>query len=419
MSPASSSNLLSSGRPTGLSRAHSYNGAFQLRNLHGESEDEVKDEPEVLLHKNGQTFRIRNSGVIHTVSHKNCIPAEDSVQLIATLFYNSNRTSAANSTDAEGIEIAREDVNYGQHVSEMAMFEFTQMIDELLVPWKKWGSSHRCLDSPKTPRIMEITLSMPEMLGLESLRRHTVLWEFEQKWNVEVVLQANDVFRRYKRLAVFDMDSTLIQQEVIDEIARFVGVEDKVSAITARAMNGELDFTQSLKERVALLKGVPSTVFESLKSVITFTPGARDLCRVLKRLGFKIAVLSGGFIPLANYVKEELGLDYAYANQLVISEDGTELTGEVTGDIVNAERKAQLLEQIAAGNNIDLKQVIAVGDGANDLPMMRKAGLGVAFNAKPAVQLEAPCKLNSGSLRDILYILGFSKEEQNQLLAAI
>jgi len=245
---------------------------------------------------------------------------------------------------------------------------------------------------------------MPEMLNLEDLRRHEELAEYEEKWGIQVVLQSHNVFRRHKRLAVFDMDSTLIEQEVIDEIARFVGVEKEVSAITARAMNGELDFSQSLRERVALLKGVPSDVFEKLKSVITFTPGARELCKVLKNLGYKLAVLSGGFIPLASYVKNELGLDYAYANQLVISEDGTHLTGDLTGPIVDAGRKATLLAEIAQREGINLQQTVAIGDGANDLIMMKTAGLGIAFSAKPKVQAEAPCRLNSGSLRDVFFI---------------
>jgi len=186
-----------------------------------------------------------------------------------------------------------------------------------------------------------------------------------------------------------------------------------------------------------LLKGIPSDVFEKLKPVITFTPGARELCKALKSLGFKLAVLSGGFIPFANHVKSELGLDYAYANQvralplklipaysnksvmlqLVISEDGTELTGELTGPIVHAERKAQLLEEIAQKEGIHLKQTVAIGDGANDLIVMWKAGLGIAFNAKPKVQAEAPCRLNSPTLKDVLYILGFAKGEQDDLLA--
>lgn len=163
---------------------------------------------------------------------------------------------------------------------------------------------------------MEIALTMPENLSITDLRRHEDIFAFEQKWNVEVILQPNNLYRRYRRLAVFDMDSTLIQQECIDEIAKSVGVSDKVSAITARAMNGELDFEQSLRERVRLLKGVPGSVFDELKPKLTLTPGAKELCKALKRLGYKMAVLSGGFQPLAEYIKDQLGLDYAYANEV-------------------------------------------------------------------------------------------------------
>jgi len=201
-----------------------------------------------------------------------------------------------------------------------------------------------------------------------------------------------------------------------DEMAGFVGKEHLVSSITKRSMNGEIDFTQSLRQRCALLGGVTATVFEQLKPVITLAPGARELCRALKSLGYKLAVLSGGFLPLVNYIKDELGLDYAYANQLAVSDDGSHLTGELTGDIINAARKAELLQQLAHENGIPLHQTMAIGDGANDLKMMEVAGLGIAFNAKPMVQLEAPSHLNLTSLQDVLYILGLSKEEQAQLL---
>lgn len=274
---------------------------------------------------------------------------------------------------------------------------------------------HRFLDSEQTRQVLEVAIQSPTACPYP-VRDDGSIARFEQEWMVEVVFQPDTVFRKHKRLAVFDMDSTLIQQEVIDEIARKLGVEAQVSAITERAMNGELDFTASLRERCALLNGVPSSVFEELRSVITLTPGARDLVRVLKRLGYKTAVLSGGFTPLTSWQAEQLGLDHAFANHLVVSADGLTLTGEVTGDIVNAEKKAEHLVNIAAKENIILDQVLAVGDGANDLPMMKVAGLGVAFNAKPKVQLAAPARVNSSSLLDILYLLGFTKEEQDRLL---
>ncbi|KAF3917261.1 hypothetical protein AA313_de0202840 [Arthrobotrys entomopaga] len=244
------------------------------------------------------------------------------------------------------------------------------------------------------------------------------LKDFEHRFNFDVVIQPNTVFRKNKRLVVFDMDSTLIQQEVIDEIAAFVGVKAQVAEITERAMRGELDFSASLRSRCAFLKGVPSTVFETMKEngTITFTPGARELCKALKQLGCTLAVLSGGFQPLADYVKEELNLDYAYANTLAISEDGQKLTGEVLGTIVDAERKAALLKEIAEKEGVDLQQVVAIGDGANDLVMMKEAGFGVAFNAKPKVQEEAPGHINTDTLQDVLYLFGLTNLEQEQLI---
>ena len=246
--------------------------------------------------------------------------------------------------------------------------------------------------------------------------RGDIVSKFEREWNVQVVMQQDSVMRRYKRLAIFDMDNTLIQQEAIDEIARKVGMEAEVSAITERAMNGELDFAASLRARCSLLRGVPSTVFEELQSTITLSPGAKELVIALKRLGYKTAVLSGGFTPLTSWLADQLGLNYAYANHLVESADRNTLTGELHGEIVNAEKKRDLVIDIAEREGIPLDQVMVVGDGANDLLMMGVAGLGVAFNAKQKVQLEAPAKLNSNSLLDILYLLGLTKEEQEELL---
>lgn len=252
---------------------------------------------------------------------------------------------------------------------------------------------------------------------LADCRAKQVVLDLEREQDAEIVFQAASVYRTHKRLAVFDMDSTLIQQEVIDEIARTLGIQEQVAVITERAMNGELDFEASLRERCRLLKGVKSSVWEELKGVITLTAGARDLVAALKRLGFKTAVLSGGFTPLARWIQGILGLDYAFANHLAESEDGSHLTGEVMGDVVHAERKKRHVLEIAAKEGIWLEQVMCVGDGANDLPMMGVAGLGVAFNAKPNVQQAAPARLNRRSMRDLLYLLGVSESEQDELLA--
>ncbi|KAI9819163.1 MAG: hypothetical protein M1827_007319 [Pycnora praestabilis] len=397
--------------------------------------------------------RIKDSGIVHTMSHHNCQPGpDDSQKIVATIFYksqnprhphihpdSSNASSldqlpepslsvgAAPTVDMENYPLEPPppepeplDHLYGPYISQICLTYFLKILEDLQQPYRRITSSHRCLDSQTHPRVMEITFSPPpnpEYLTFEEMRKHESIWLFEREWNVEVVFQRENVFRKHKRLAVFDMDSTLIQHEVIDEIARIVGVEKEVSAITARAMNGELDFTDSLQARVALLKGVPADVFEKLKSVIKITLGARDLCMVLKRLGFKTAVLSGGFMPLTGWLARELGIDYAFANNLVSDPTTSTLTGALEGPIVDATRKANLLASIASENGIPLRQVFAVGDGANDLPMMKKAGLGVAFNAKPMVQLDAPSRLNSESLLDILYILGFTSEEQKALLA--
>jgi phosphoserine phosphatase len=239
------------------------------------------------------------------------------------------------------------------------------------------------------------------------------LFDLSTGSGVDIIVQPTE--NRLKKLFIFDMDSTLIEQEVIELIAARANVEAQVAEITERAMNGELDFNASLAERVALLKGIESTsLFDELKTQLVFTNGVKELCKVLGKTGVKMAVLSGGFTPLAKYVAGELGLDYAHANNLE-DEDG-KLTGKTYGEIVNGDKKAELLQRIAAENNIELDQVCAVGDGANDLPMMGVAGFGIAWTAKPVVQEKAPSRLNSGSLRDVLYILGYSKGEQEELL---
>lgn len=254
---------------------------------------------------------------------------------------------------------------------------------------------------------LELTLSGQP--GDSERRLRAGLLELRERFNCDLALQAESLTRRSKRLVVMDMDSTLIQQEVIDELAASLGVTDKVAAITERAMNGELDFDQSLRERVRLLEGTPVAAFEEVLQRIELTPGAEQLVRVLKRLGYRLAVISGGFIEVVEPIRQKLGLDYAFANRLEI-QDGR-LTGAVSGPIVNRERKAELLETLAQAERIALDQVIAIGDGANDLDMLQRAGLGIAFNAKRVVQQQASYAINSRNLTAILYLLGIRDVE--------
>ncbi|WP_373103018.1 phosphoserine phosphatase SerB [Phocaeicola plebeius] len=217
--------------------------------------------------------------------------------------------------------------------------------------------------------------------------------------------QQDNMYRRMRRLICFDMDSTLIETEVIDELAIRAGVGDQVKAITERAMRGEIDFCESFKERVALLKGLDESVMRDIAEHLPITEGVERLMFVLKRYGYKIAILSGGFTYFGNYLKEKFGIDYVYANQLEIV-DG-KLTGRYLGDIVDGRRKAELLRLLAQVENVDIAQTIAVGDGANDLPMLSTAGLGIAFHAKPKVVANAQQAINTIGLDGVLYFLGF------------
>lgn len=230
---------------------------------------------------------------------------------------------------------------------------------------------------------------------------------------VDIALQEEGLLRRAKRLVVLDMDSTLIQQEIIDELAALHGVKDKVAGITHKAMNGELNFEESLRARVAFLKGAPERIFEEVRAQIELTEGARRFCRVLKRLGYKLAVISGGFIEVVGPIARDLGLDYHFANRLEVV-DG-KLTGGLVGPIVGPQRKADLVDSLAQQEGVELAQVIAIGDGANDLPMLALAGLGIAFNAKPAVQQKASTAINQRSLVSVLHLLGLRGREVLEL----
>ncbi len=221
----------------------------------------------------------------------------------------------------------------------------------------------------------------------------------------DISLQEDNMYRRCRRLICFDMDSTLIETEVIDELAIRAGVGDKVKAITASAMRGEIDFKESFTKRVALLKGLDESVMKDIAEHLPITEGVDRMMSVLKRTGYKIAILSGGFTYFGNYLKARYGIDYVYANELEIK-DG-KLTGNYVGEIVDGKRKAELLRLLAQVENVNIAQTIAVGDGANDLPMLQTAGLGIAFHAKPKVKATARQSISTIGIDGVLYFLGF------------
>ena len=237
----------------------------------------------------------------------------------------------------------------------------------------------------------------------EELQRD--LMKLSNRLEMDFSFQKDTMYRRMRRLICFDMDSTLIKTEVIDELAERAGVGEQVRAITERAMRGEIDFRESFTERVALLKGLDESVMKDIAEHLPITEGVERMMYVLKKYGYKIAILSGGFTYFGNYLKEKFGIDYVYANNLEIV-DG-KLTGRYLGDIVDGRRKAELLQLIAQVENVDIAQTIAVGDGANDLPMLSVAGLGIAFHAKPKVKANARQSINTIGLDGVLYFLGF------------
>mgnify|MGYP001017196009 CR=1 FL=1 len=222
---------------------------------------------------------------------------------------------------------------------------------------------------------------------------------------MDISFQEESMYRRMRRLICFDMDSTLIETEVIDELAIRAGVGDQVKAITEAAMRGEIDFCESFRQRCALLKGLDVSVMQEIAENLPITEGVDRLMRILKKVGFKIAILSGGFTYFGNYLKQKYNIDYVYANELEV-ENG-KLTGRHVGDIVDGKRKAELLRLIAQVENVDIRQTVAVGDGANDLPMISIAGLGIAFHAKPKVVANAKQSINTIGLDGVLYFLGF------------
>ncbi len=235
------------------------------------------------------------------------------------------------------------------------------------------------------------------------------LLDLSQQMEIDVSYHIDDIYRRNRRLVVFDMDSTLVQVEVIDELAKIAGVGSEVAAITEAAMHGEIDFKQSLIRRVSLLKGLDEGVLENLARSLPLMEGAKRVTSTLTRLGYKIGILSGGFDYFGNFLQQQLGFDYVYANKLEIA-DG-KLTGRLVGEIIDGYRKAELLQEIAQREGLDLEQTIAVGDGANDLPMLSIAGMGVAFHAKPLVREQASRAISNLGLDGLLFLIGIRERE--------
>lgn len=256
---------------------------------------------------------------------------------------------------------------------------------------------------------LELLVSAPTTGDAEDEVLRTALAEVAVREKVDIAVERGGLARRGKRLIVFDVDSTLVQGEVIEMLAARAGVEDEVRAVTERAMRGEIDFAESLHERVATLKGLPASVIDEVAEHLELMPGARTTIRTLRRLGFRCGVVSGGFRQVIDGLAEELELDFVRANTLEIV-DGV-LTGNVLGEVIDRKAKAQALREFAAQAGVPMAQTVAVGDGANDIDMLNAAGLGVAFNGKPALRKVADAAVSVPFLDAVLFILGVTRDE--------
>lgn len=254
---------------------------------------------------------------------------------------------------------------------------------------------------------VELTIDVHEVKNLSRLKSRVIAKSHEL--NIDLALQKMEAYRKNKRLVFFDMDSTLIDMEMIDEMAKRAGVFKEVSRITEKAMRGDIDFEESLVQRVALLKGLKVEELERIRNEMKLSEGAEDLVDALKRLGFKLGLVSGGFDYFADYLREKLGLDFSYANRLEIKNGA--LTGKVSGKIVDNTYKARIVNMVSGEQGILLDQTVAIGDGANDVLMLGQAGLGIAYNAKERLERAANMSLGRARLKNILYILGISEEE--------
>lgn len=258
---------------------------------------------------------------------------------------------------------------------------------------------------------MEITVDTSEFDNISMFRN--ILYGFSDRTGLDVSLRDDDIFKKPKRVVVFDCDSTIVKAEVIDELAKVAGVSEHVKEMTARAMNGELDFKQAIKERVRLLKGLTVEQLKLLSKTIRLTPGTEELISTLHFMGYKVAVISGGFSFFTDYLKERLKLDYVFANELVIENGIT--TGEIKGDIIDAERKGEILKKIAKLEDISVDQVVAVGDGANDRFMLENAGLAIAFSPKEILKKHSNGMITSDNIFGLLYFLGVPDSQLEKL----
>ena len=258
--------------------------------------------------------------------------------------------------------------------------------------------------------VMELTVDRKKKTEQQALRDK--LRSVGERIGMDIVVQSESAARMRKRLVVFDMDSTIVDAEIIDELAKAGGVGKQVSDITARGMEGKLDFEQSLRERVRMLKGIPVETLEEIRDNMKLTPGSEELLRTLKGMGFKLALISGGFTYFTDELKNKLGFDYAYANELVIK-DGR-VTGEVTGQIIDSKKKADIVQQIMKKEGLTKEEVVAVGDGANDRIMIKNAGLGIAFNAKEVLKKVADGSITKDNLKGLIYCLGVEETPEEK-----
>jgi len=346
----------------------------------GEDSDALRKELLFLGHQ--QDLQVHFAGV-PADDYETWVRAQGKPRYIATLF--GRKLSAANISHLTAVA-ARHQINIDGITRLSGRFSLRS-------------------DNPHRRACVEFSLRGEA--DAEQLRRDLLAVTRDDE--VDVAFQEDDLYRRHRRLVVFDMDSTLIQCEVIDELARAAGTYDEVAAITEAAMRGEIPFNQSFERRLATLKGLDVAVLEQIAQHLPITEGADRLITTLKHLGYRVGILSGGFSYFANHLKQRWGLDCVSANELDI-EDGR-LTGKVKGEIVNGEKKAELLQRMAADYGIDLRQTVAVGDGANDLPMLSLAGLGIAFHAKPLVRESARHSISTLGLDGILYLLGVRDRE--------